>query len=130
VTRLRYRAARARNAADLLQNLPRSTDTGGRKLPKLAPKQVRCPVCLNGANFSRPNSGKLRYHVDLRGYPCPNRIPPGVEHVHLEDYEPAPDEPDGRYAKRTGTCVHCGKWVPGERTVCGACVAAKPSSDW
>ena len=102
--------------------------------PKLADGQVRCPVCRNATK--RTPTGRLRMHNDLFGLRCYNRNPGDLAHVDAPPVVLPPErgdrpserpkaaEPAERRASRLDAgslCQECGKWLPGERRMCGKC---------
>lgn len=96
-------------------------------LPAPPDGKVRCPSCH--ANTSLTQLGYLRKHRDLAGFPCTNKRPlvdvqslDVLPEVSLVDHRAStPDSPRGRDA--WGECRECGKWLPGQRTLCGLCGA-------
>jgi hypothetical protein len=103
--------------------------------PSLADGQVRCPACRNATTLT-PN-GRLRKHVDLFGNECgvrsagrptgivapPVSLPPAAP-VRVPATQPASSAVDGRSRLDAGSnCRECGKWLPGERSLCGRCYA-------
>lgn len=84
--------------------------------PALADGQARCPACRNGAHLFA--NGTLRRHRDLFGNTCWNRRAPGSE-VHLTEVPPVVINAHATAEK--GKCRECGKWLPGERSLCGRC---------
>lgn len=111
--------------------------------PKREPKpipegKVRCEACGKVVTVL---GVRLRRHKDSSGFPCVNMRAPGAE-LHLSDAPPVnlPPEPKWRPATRArataaprreegeparleagSSCRECGKWLPGERSLCGRC---------
>jgi hypothetical protein len=95
--------------------------------------RVYCHAC-DGAASLTPNK-HLREHRTPQGDPCPNRTSGLEPRVHLNEipegfvHQPAPHtvartkRPEGEPSRLdVGTgCRECGKWLPGERSLCGAC---------
>lgn len=103
--------------------------------PPLVEGKVRCPACRNLTSLTP--RGRLRRHRDLFGLDCPNT---GTgEPVTLDEVPDVvipdasapvarPPRPDEKKASRLdvgSTCQGCGKWIPGERRLCGRCYALK-----
>lgn len=92
--------------------------------PELAEGQVRCPACRNATKLTP--RGRLRKHNDLFGEVCGVRsagVPTGITAPPIS--LPAPVKArDGRSRLDGGSnCRECGKWLPGERSLCGRCYA-------
>lgn len=99
--------------------------------PELRPGQVRCPVCRNATGLT-PLTKVLRKHRDLFGEPCWNKsqmetvklvappvvLPRGGGQAGAEPAVAGQSRLDGG-----SLCTSCGKWLPGERTLCGRCFA-------
>lgn len=100
--------------------------------PPLIEGKVRCPSCRNVVTPT--STGRLRRHRDLFGSDCLN-IANG-EDVTLAEIPPViiPPPPAPSSGRRTkndpkppsrldvgSTCQSCGKWLPGERRLCGRC---------
>lgn len=109
-------------------------------LPKpLAPGKARCPGC--SAVVAVTPNGKLRQHRAPSGEDCAVKI--SMREVHLDDLPPvvipgprganlarvrrSPAPPDAHYAPK-GQCVDCGRWLPGERSLCGRCANHRSAS--
>lgn len=98
-------------------------------VPALKPGQHRCPVCRAGATLT--TRGSLRAHNDLFGDRCWNKAtgeatgitaPPVV--VPAGNTSPLPRPPSEASRLDVGSsCRDCGKWLPGERSLCGRCYA-------
>jgi hypothetical protein len=103
------------------------------KVPEpLADGKVRCPGCSRVLAPTR--TGGIGRHVDKYGDPCPVTIR-GNQPVELDEVPPVkvPAHPPKRngWTRRPpaepsrldvgSTCRECGKWLPGERSLCGAC---------
>lgn len=111
--------------------------------PALKDGFVRCPVCRNAARITQ--SQRLRKHYDLFGDLCYNKAPevvrprlirdegpvvveswtrtPDVEPVVTEAVAPPEREPGEPSRLDVGShCQDCGKWLPGERKLCGQCL--------
>jgi hypothetical protein len=103
--------------------------TPGRK-----PGQVRCAAC--GRGVTPTVNKKLRAHNAPDGTPCAHRafyaepvaldeIPPIVIGPEPKYREPRPrkaSEPRPPSRLEAGSeCVDCGRWLPGERSLCGRC---------
>ena len=106
--------------------------------PALKAGKVRCPVCRNAVSVNP--TGTLRKHADLFGEPCHNRAsgeatgitapPVVIPDPRRFVAEPATNEAERveRPAHRSrldvgSECTECGKWIPGERSLCGRCYA-------
>lgn len=112
------------------------------KIPApLPPGKVRCLGC--SAVVSLTKNGHIRAHRSPAGEPCAYRatyvkpitltdVPPIAvpERRKPPGRKPKPDLPRpapvvtdsrGNAVPYRGECVDCGKWLPGERTVCGRC---------
>ena len=104
--------------------------------PLLKPGQARCPACRNGAGIT--SETRLRSHSDLFGTPCGNRVrslewaPIEAPPVHLpppavgeaaQRVRRARQEPSRIDAGSICQGPGCGKWLPGERKLCGRCYA-------
>lgn len=110
--------------------------------PPLKEGQVRCMVCRN-ATRTTPR-GYLRKHTDLFGGPCFNRSTGEPTHVaappielppepHLAPVAELGDSLRERHAAPKSAsrldvgseCRECGKWLPGERSLCGRCFVVR-----
>lgn len=114
---------------------PRSRVVGSFvRIPEPLPAgKVRCAGC--SAVVSLNKSGKMRAHQSPSGEPCAYSV--SYSKVHLEEIppvvlppapayhpprEPKPKPPKPPSRLEAGSeCVDCGKWLPGERSVCGKC---------
>lgn len=122
----------------ILTGNPSRTSRGAVAPPELRGNQKRCPVCRNGV--ATTVTGKLRKHVDLFGADCYNRNPgdlppigevPPVVLPRVRDRQAGaqsrtarPDEERPPSRLDAGSeCRECGKWLPGERSLCGRCYA-------
>lgn len=120
----------------------RRTASGGliktvatKPLEPLKPGQARCAGCSRAVALTR--NGKLCAHRDSRGDDCAYTT--HVSDVQLDELPPVVlPKPRGRTrnTERRPTnepsrldvgsnCRECGKWLPGERYLCGACYAKK-----
>ena len=104
---------------------------------ELEPGKARCAGCSAVVTVNR--SGTLRRHRAPSGEDCAYRV--GVREVRVEDLPPVvlppvrgnrpqvskatPVRPPSRLDVGSN-CKRCGKWLPGERSLCGACAAASP----
>lgn len=112
---------------------------------ELADGKVRCLGCSAVVTLT-PN-GHIRRHKSPAGEDCAYTSTSYAEPVHLDALPPvvvppqrsggtrsqikrrapkarpkaADVEQDARLAPRNNECVDCGRWLPGERTVCGKC---------
>lgn len=94
-------------------------------------------LCLCGGTAKVLKSGRLSKHRDPRGYECPikaygREVVVDVSQVEV-DVPPAPKswEREERARHREpgepsrldagSSCEDCGKWLPGERRLCGQC---------
>lgn len=95
------------------------------------PDVQRCPVCDVAVKLTQ-KTRLLSKHRTNDGYECPNRrtrerielaaLPP-VEfdaRVRPPRIQRAADEPSRLDAG--SNCQDCGKWLPGERRLCGRCL--------
>lgn len=111
------------------------------KVPAMAPPvlrggQVRCPICRNGVRLT--TRGNLYRHADLFGNPCGNRSTLTPVHVvappivlppeRYGDPRKAQPRAEGEPSRLDvgSSCRECGKWLPGERSLCGRCYAVGP----
>lgn len=111
--------------------------------PTLREGQVRCPVCRNATSLTP--RGYLRQHRDLFGDTCTNkatgeRVPfvappvvlPRVRTGPVRDPANTPERykrPPGESRLDVGSeCRDCGKWLPGERILCGRCYVRRDAS--
>lgn len=122
---------------DGIETAPRKIADVRRKKPPPEGK-VRCSGC---GKYVTQHGMRLRRHNDKSGFPCPEVRVPGVE-VHLSEVPPVnlPPEPKWRPASPSrasagprrekdeparldagSSCRECGKWLPGERSLCGRC---------
>lgn len=118
--------------------------------PSIIPKpledgKARCPGC--SAVIAVTKNGRLRKHRAPSGEDCAvatvvqpqfhlDELPPVVipeqrtsgrkppRRKTLDDLVPA----DAANGATYGECVDCGKWLPGERTVCGWCYVQRNAS--
>lgn len=115
--------------------------TLARKPAPLVEGKVRCAGC--GTLTSVTKTGKLRRHSDADGVPCPHlatyttgplidrdNLPPVVipkqprERPRPREPRTQPAAPEPEELSRLdggSSCVDCGRWLPGERSVCGRC---------
>lgn len=107
--------------------------------------KVRCNACA--AVVSLTLRGRTRAHKTPAGEPCayrafyakvtldemppvvlpPQSQPPKRIPIRKRAQQPTPEQiqNNASLAPRTNECVFCEKWLPGERTVCGACAARR-----
>lgn len=75
------------------------------------------PCALCGKQVSPT---QRREHTAPSGEPCPGVAQKSVPvQVHLDDVPPVLVAP--HYAAKKGECRECGRWLPGERSLCGRC---------
>ena len=79
--------------------------------------KVKCPSCGKAVS---PVGTRLRRHKDKDGWPCPEMRVPGVE-VKLTEAPPVQITDRKADVSPKGECRECGKWLPGERSICGRC---------
>lgn len=101
--------------------------------PDIPDGKAKCPSCSKVVAVI--NETRLRRHMASAGYQCPNvqmadappfeyvmpevkipRLTPGSGHARAkrDEYEPSRLEVGSH-------CRECGKWLPGERSLCGRC---------
>lgn len=103
-------------------------------------RQFRCPLCLRPVGVTaRGRAGK---HQDRRGDDCPggglvvrdNELPDELPPISLTpsgaprgDVVPSSGPAvEGSARLDVGShCLTCGKWIPGERSYCGRCLAKR-----
>lgn len=92
-----------------------------------------CVLCICGATPSITARGRMRKHKTPQGDECTHRA--GYAEVVLERLPPVvlpPNRvPSDRGPARLDVgseCRECGKWLPGERSLCGRCYAIKDAS--
>lgn len=101
------------------------------RIPKpLEDGKVRCNGCSSVVSLTK--NGKIRKHKSPAGEDCayvafyaPRPSLDEVPEVVLPQTRPARSAPrDRSHPSRLDVgseCIDCGKWLPGERSVCGAC---------
>lgn len=101
--------------------------------PTPKPGQTSCPVCRQAVAVTPREN--LRAHNDLFGNPCPNRsrlvstqIEAPAVVLPLQNRPPrskSEKRPAGEPSRLDvgSECRECGKWLPGERSLCGRCYA-------
>lgn len=82
----------------------------------LEPGKARCNGC--SAVVSVTKNGWLRKHRTPAGEPCAYRA--NYRRVKLDEI-PDVQLPGKRPGAAYGECRECGRWLPGERTLCGQC---------
>ena len=105
------------------------------RIPEVLPDgKVRCPLCYRV--FHPTATGGVRMHRDPEGVDCPFRgggeasideVPPVVVPPHPPKRNAwVPRDPATPSRLDSGSnCEDCGKWLPGERRLCGQCSLAK-----
>lgn len=107
------------------------------KIPApLEPGKVRCLGC--GAVVALTRNRKIRAHNSPAGEPCAYRASyKRVDLAEVPDVEfPAARRGGGRNSQPRGPkepsrldagshCRECGRWLPGERSLCGTCYATR-----
>lgn len=100
-----------------------------RRVPKPADDRPTCPSCGSRVNVT---DNRIAAHTASSGNACKRRLmePPKVvaPPVHLP---PVPHPPSRHVAERAqdnlsrldggSECRECGRWLPGERQLCGSC---------
>jgi hypothetical protein len=89
--------------------------------PPLTEGKGRCPACRNAVTVLR--TGTLRRHSDLFGNPCWNQHLTETP-VRIGELPPVVIATDAK----KGECRQCGKWLPGERSLCGRCSVLRDAS--
>lgn len=106
----------------------------------LEPGKVRCAACSKVVTLTK--NGRLRKHKTPDGKEdCPYSVVYGKRVTVPKVQIVIPTRkgaPTSRQAARYkpelppsrldvgSTCEECGKWIPGERRLCGACFATRP----
>jgi hypothetical protein len=118
---------------------PKSRVVGAfvRKPEPLEPGKVRCLGCSKVVTLTK--NGKIRAHRTPDGkedcaYTATYGRKVSVPKVQIV-IPPQPRGPGERAARDRGpsrldagsNCRECGKWIPGERSLCGACFAKRPT---
>ena len=119
--------ARRKGKGLALVSRPDKSSAPSVPVPDLRVGQVRCPVCRNGVGLTP--TGRVRSHVDLFGNLCHNRS--NGEHLHVEAQPVVLDDGNAQpliKADAGSLCRECGKWLPGERRLCGRCFAMGDAS--
>jgi hypothetical protein len=104
-------------------------------------REFRCPLCMRPVGVTP--RGRAGRHVDQRGDSCPgsglvvrdNEVPHELPPVSIAD---RPVQPRGEVIPHAdaavegaarldvgSSCLTCGKWIPGERSYCGRCMAKR-----
>lgn len=111
----------SRNAATA-----RRIETAAKRVPD---GKVRCGACEGITSVTK--NGRLRKHKTPRGEACPNVISGITKRLRVipevriapqgrpRGEKRPPSEPSRLDAG--SACRECGKWLPGERSLCGAC---------
>lgn len=114
-------------------SMPRAALTARPKAKPVPEGKVVCETCRKPIGVV---GDRLRRHKDKTGFPCPNLRVPGQTTALVEPPPPvhlprlSARSAQGRARRGEsepsrldvgGQCRECGKWLPGERSLCGRC---------